>query len=541
MIHFERVTFAYSEDGEPVLHDVSFDVGEGELVLVIGRTGSGKSTLLSCVNGLAPHFTGGVLRGEVRVATRSTRSHKPRDLADLVGYVGQDPLSSFVTDAVEEELAFSMEQLGLSAGVMRRRVEEVLDLLGLDALRDRPLLTLSGGERQRVAIGSVLCAHPRVLVLDEPTSALDPLGAEEVLAAITRLVHDLGITVILAEHRLERVVHAADRVLELRGDGTIRIGTPSQILRDASVAPALVELSRLLGVDEIPLSVRDARRATASVRVDLERTASPRIRTVHDEPVLEASKVVVRHGATEAVRGLDLTLNSGEVCALMGRNGSGKSSLLWALHGAGPRQGGSVLIDGVDPARRPSASARSLVCLVPQEPADLLFNETVGAELADASRRVEHIVGASGARDARALLDQLAPGVSDESHPRDLSEGQRLALVLAIQLVGTPRVVLLDEPTRGLDYDAKRILAAALDSLARRGSTVLVATHDVEFVAGVADRVLVMAGGELIADGACDEVVVGSPTFAPQISKVFAPLGLLDVNDVADALGHSAR
>jgi energy-coupling factor transport system ATP-binding protein len=212
---------------------VTLHVDEGELCLVVGPTGSGKSTLLGAINGLVPHFTGGHLAGRVLVDSRDTRTHPPRELADVVGVVGQDPLAGFVTDTVEEELAYGMEQLALRADVMRKRVEETLDLLGLAALRDRLIRALSGGQQQRVAIGSVLTTHPRVLVLDEPTSALDPTAAEEVLAAITRLVHDLGTTVVVAEHRLERVVQYADRVVHLAADGRVTDGDPDQGRGDA--------------------------------------------------------------------------------------------------------------------------------------------------------------------------------------------------------------------------------------------------------------------------------------------------------------------
>src|SRR5277367_3676877 len=217
MIAFDRVTITYDGAAHPVLRDVTLHVPEGELCLVVGRTGAGKSTLLGAINGHVPHFTGGTLAGRVTVDGRDTQHHPPRELADLVGVVSQDPLAGFVTDTVEDELAYGMEQLAVPPTVMRQRVEETLDLLGLAALRQRALQSLSGGQQQRVAIGAVMTAHPRVLVLDEPTSALDPVAAEEVLAAITRIVHDLGVTVLLAEHRLERVVQYADRVIHLSG------------------------------------------------------------------------------------------------------------------------------------------------------------------------------------------------------------------------------------------------------------------------------------------------------------------------------------
>ncbi|NEY36367.1 ATP-binding cassette domain-containing protein, partial [Streptomyces sp. PRKS01-65] len=267
MIRFEDVHVTYDGAGGPTVRGVDLTVPEGELVLLAGPSGVGKSTVLGAVSGLVPHFTGGTLRGRVTVAGRDTRTHKPRDLADVVGTVGQDPLAHFVTDTVEEELAYGMESLGLPPQVMRRRVEETLDLLGLADLRDRPIATLSGGQRQRVAIGSVLTPHPAVLVLDEPTSALDPAAAEEVLAVLQRLVHDLGTTVFMAEHRLERVIHYADQVVLLPEPGAAPVvGTPAEVMAVSPVCPPVVELGRLAGWSPLPLTVRDARRRAAPLR-----------------------------------------------------------------------------------------------------------------------------------------------------------------------------------------------------------------------------------------------------------------------------------
>jgi energy-coupling factor transport system ATP-binding protein len=539
MIEFDRVTVTYPDAAAPVLRDVSLRIPEGELCLVVGRTGSGKSTLLRTVNGLVPHFTGGTLAGSVRVDGRDTRHHPPRELADAVGVVGQDPLAGFVTDTVEEELAYTMEQLALGPRVMRQRVEETLDLLGLADLRDRPLRELSGGQQQRVAIGAVLTAHPRVLVLDEPTSALDPTAAEEVLAAVTRLVHDLGVTVLLAEHRLERVSQYADRVVHVVGDGSVRDGMPATMFETSSVAPPVVELGRLAGWSPLPLSVRDARRQAGPLRdrlAGVPPVSRPSTRTA-SAPALRGRGVVVRYGTVVAVRGIDLDLDRGEVTALMGRNGSGKSSLLWALQGSGPRQGGTVDVGGQDPKAVTAVVARSLVGLVPQTPDDLLYLDTVDRELAQADRESG---GDATTTTARALLDRLAPGVDGALHPRDLSEGQRLALVLAIQLRAAPTVILLDEPTRGLDYRAKRSLIDVVHDLAGQGHSVVVSTHDVEFVAAAADRVVVLAEGDIVADGPTADVVVASPAFAPQVAKILAPLGFLTVEQVSLALTATA-
>ncbi|MFJ3438693.1 ABC transporter ATP-binding protein [Streptomyces cyaneofuscatus] len=549
MITFDQVTVEYDGAAEPVLREVNLEVEEGELCLVVGHTGVGKSTLLGAVNGLVPHFTGGTLYGTVTVDGRSTADHPPRELADVVGVVGQDPLDGFVTDTVEEELAYAMEQLAISPTVMRKRVEETLDLLGLADLRHRALYELSGGQQQRVAIGSVLTAHPRVLVLDEPTSALDPTAAEEVLAAVTRLVHDLGVTVLLAEHRLERVVQYADRVIHLPGDGRVVSGAPADIFTTSSIAPPIVELGRAARWSPLPLSVRDARRAAAPLRTALAATPPPPVRPVPQEQgpaLLTARGVTVAYRGVAAVREVDLDLRGGEITALMGRNGSGKSSLLWALQGSGPRKSGTVRVDrghtegsrtpakDSDPKSLSAAEARQLVGLVPQTPTDLLYLESVEQELDQADTESAPRYG--GGLSARAILDRLAPGIDGATHPRDLSEGQKLALVLAIQLTAAPRVLLLDEPTRGLDYRAKTQLIAMVDELAAGGRSVVVSTHDVEFAARAADRVVVMAEGDIVADGPTAEVIVASPVFAPQVAKILSPLPYLTVDQVVSVL-----
>ncbi|MFF2776427.1 ABC transporter ATP-binding protein [Streptomyces sp. NPDC058052] len=584
MIRFENVSVTYEDAAGPTLRDVDLTVPEGELVLLVGPSGVGKSTLLGAVSGLVPHFTGGTLRGRVTVGGRDTRTHHPRELADLVGTVGQDPLAHFVTDTVEDELAYGMESLGLAPAVMRRRVEETLDLLGLAELRDRPIATLSGGQQQRVAIGSVLTTHPKVLVLDEPTSALDPSAAEDVLAVLQRLVHDLGTTVLMAEHRLERVVQYADRVL-LLPDAVL--GTPEEIMAVSPVHPPVVALGRLAGWDPLPLTVRDARRRAAGLRERLDpppaagEPAGPEAARTADReparpadreparpedrgqgrspgdgkrrggglslfrrptrpsapapdptaPLVDVDRLAVRRGRVEALRRIDLQVRPGETLALMGRNGAGKSTLLSALVGMIAPTSGTVRVSGLVPHTTDPRALIRQVGLVPQEPRDLLYAETVGGECeaADADAGAEPGT-------CRALVTELVPGVTDATHPRDLSEGQRLALALAVVLTARPPLVLLDEPTRGLDYAAKARLVARLRALAADGHAIVLATHDVELAAELADRVVIVAGGELVADGPTAEVVVSSPAFAPQVAKVLAPLPWLTVEQVEGAL-----
>ncbi|WP_405873366.1 ABC transporter ATP-binding protein [Streptomyces sp. NBC_00005] len=576
MIRFEDVSVTYDGVAEPTVRGVDFEVPEGELVLLVGPSGVGKSTVLGAVSGLVPHFTGGTLRGRVTVAGRDTRTHKPRELADVVGTVGQDPLSHFVTDTVEDELAYGMESLGLAPDVMRRRVEETLDLLGLADLRDRPIATLSGGQQQRVAIGSVLTPHPKVLVLDEPTSALDPAAAEEVLAVLQRLVHDLGTTVLMAEHRLERVIQYADQVALLPAPGTPPLlGDPAEMMAVSPVYPPVVALGRLADWSPLPLTVRDARRRAGGLREQLAQAAGmraaeadpgsgrgdtpppqasdpasrpaitprwpffPRKRTEAAaapptalSPVAEVRALAVRRGRVEALRRVTLTVGPGETVALMGRNGAGKSTLLNTLVGLVEPSAGSVRVGGVVPHRTAPPDLVRRVGLVPQEPRDLLYADTVAGECAAADRDARAEPGT-----CRALVSELLPGITDGVHPRDLSEGQRLTLALAVVLTARPPLLLLDEPTRGLDYAAKARLVGLLRGLAAEGHAIVLATHDVELAAELAHRVVLLADGEVIADGPTADVVVSSPSFAPQVTKILAPQEWLTVTQVREALG----
>jgi energy-coupling factor transport system ATP-binding protein len=544
VIEFCDVSVEYDAGAGPVITGADFVLDEGELTLVVGPTGSGKSTLLRCINGLVPHFSGGTLHGRVVVAGRDTRTHRPRDLADVVGFVLQDPASSFVTDTVEEELAYGMEALAVDATAMRRRVEETLDLLGLADVRDRPLGTLSAGQQQRVAIGAVLASGPRILVLDEPTSALDPVAAEEVLASLHRLVHDLGMTVVVAEHRLERVIHHADRILLIEDGAVSALLDPAEAMVSSSIYPPVIGLGRLLGWSPLPLSVRDARRRARGLRTTLSERTPALPQTPLPNPdaerpaVCTVDRLVVERGGRPVLRGLDLTVREGDVVAVMGRNGAGKSTLLTTLVGQLTASAGRVRLGdarGLDPSRAKPAAIVRRAGMVPQDPTSILYADSVADECAAADRDFGLRSGST-----REVLARIAPGIEDDRHPRELSEGERLSLALALILASEPRLVLLDEPTRGLDYQAKRRLVGLLRGLAASGHAIVLATHDVELAAEVATRVVVLAQGEVVADGAASSVLAGSPAFAPQVAKILHPLRLLTVDDVIACTGAAS-
>jgi energy-coupling factor transport system ATP-binding protein len=531
MIKFSNVSLIYPNSTTTVLENLNLEISEGEMVLVIGPTGSGKSSLLRLINGLVPHHTGGILAGDVSVDGHSTQLVKPGGMAHLIGIVGQNPANAFVADTVEEELAFGMETLNLPQDVMRKRVEEVLDLLSLAPLRNRNIATLSGGEQQRVAIGSALVAHPKVLVLDEPTSALDPIAAEEVLSILHRLVHDLSLTVVIAEHKLERVIQFADRIVHINGVGIAHVGTPEEILMDSPIAPPIVHLARALGLKEIGVSVRDMRRMTAQIR-DNDYVQSEVVTSSTGDPLINVRNLSVTYEGKPALKSVNASILSNEIVAIMGRNGAGKSSLLKSLAGISDLSSGSVDVCGLNPQNLKGKERRTSIGFIPQEPSDLLYGQSVQIECEQADKDNQMPNGTTA-----QILHQLVPGVSATTHPRDLSEGQRLGVALSIVLSSNPAVLILDEPTRGLDYQAKKELTKILIDFARAtNKCVVLATHDVELVAELATRVMFLADGDIVADGSTLEVLLSSPAFAPQVSKVMSPQPWLKVSDVLAAI-----
>ncbi len=524
------MTFRYPGTDRPVVRDLHLEVDQGAFLVIAGPSGSGKSTLLRCLNGLVPHFTGGRFGGSVRVGGHDTRRLGPRAMSRTVGLVFQDPESQSVASRVDDDIAFGMEQLGIPPVTMRKRVEEVLDLLGIAALRHREVATLSGGERQRVAVAAALALQPDVLALDEPTSQLDPWGAEEVLTALTRLNEDLGLTIVLVEHRLERVVSHADRLryLPVPGSGDLfQDGRPRDVLAeiDPGGVPPLVVLGRRLGWTPLPLTIKEGRDA---VRRDPRRPLSPNVDAPvpSGPPVLALHRISAGHGRSTVLREVDLQVRPGELVALMGRNGSGKTTLLRTVLGLHTPTSGRIELDGRDVTALHAAERAATTAYVPQNPTSLFFAETLRDELAFTRK---HRGGTGAGIDE--TLAALGLEHAAERNPRDLSGGERERAALATVLVGRPRLLLLDEPTRGMDYQRKRSLGELLRRLCAEGAATIMATHDVELVAATATRVILLGDGGIVADGHPREVLSGSLTFATQINKLYGD-GFLTPDDI---------
>ena len=515
-ISFDALSFGYDAPSVRTLDHVTAELPAGDIVLVLGPSGCGKSTLLRSINGLVPHSTGGWISGDVTVHGRSVRAHKPRDLANTVGFVHQDPEAQFVVDEVEGDIAFVLENLDFDATAMRRRVEEVLDALGVAALRHRSPATLSGGERQRCAIAGALAAAPAVLVLDEPTSQLDPQGAEDVLGALTRINADLGTTLVIAEHRLERIATFAHRAIEMEAGRVTRDGDPVDVLRTYHGAPPVVRLGRTLGWDPVPLTVRDARRHVGATELPSPEPMPPH---APGASLARATGVTVELGPRRALHDCSFEIAEGEIVALIGRNGAGKTTLLRTLAGLVAPKRGNVDAGSIG--------------YVPQDPNLLFTAPTVREELQTTLRLL-------GRRDFEAIavwLDRLHLHPLAERHPRSLSGGERQRVAIAAVAVGHPRVLLLDEPTRGIDGPSRDALVDALHAHTAptdnsAAGAVVLATHDIDLAARVATRVVVLADGEVIADGEARTVLEGS-LFAPAVMRVVPPFLTVEEVDAA--------
>ncbi len=500
LIELKNFSFSYGISETPNLNRINLKIDTGQFVLVCGATGSGKSTLLKAMVGLAPHFTGGRVSGQRLINDVDHTSSMPHQTAELIGYVNQQPEGSFVAETVEEELAFTLEQLGIPIPEMRKRIDAAISATGLSDLRDRKLTELSGGQQQRVAIAAALSAGQKLLILDEPTSALDPQAAHELLEFIHALCRKENLTAIVAEHRIERLIDLVDSVIVVSSDGTADHGPAAEQLSRFEFVPPLLKLAQQKSWKPLPLSITAAREFTKE-NCEFKKLIHP----ATEQLSIQEKGLTVNYGATTALNNIEFSAGAGEVVAIMGENGSGKTSLLWKLR--------EVLTD---------------TAMVPQQASDLLFLNSLSQEFCD-SDEIANVAATATAK----LFEEFAGRLDSSIHPRDLSSGQQLALVLAMQLVKPARVVLLDEPTRGLDYSAKQQVAGVIHKLAAQGKTVVFASHDVEFVSLTANRVVQLSAGQVLSDSPVEQALSHRGQLATQIAQIYQIDGLIALEQVA--------
>ena len=514
------LTFTYHGAKAPALAGCSLSVGEGEFLLVIGRSGCGKTTLLRCLKpALAPH---GERTGEITLGGVPLDQLSARDAASLIGFVGQDPERQTVCDTVFAEIAFGLESVGTDGSLIPGRVAEAADYIGIAHLARRKISDLSGGEKQLVNLASALALRPRLLLLDEPVTRLDPPAKLRFLSAVRRINEEAGVTVVMAGHDTEELFPALDRVVLMDGGKIVSALPPCDFVAksDGEVLAFLPTVPRIFrgvgGTGEAPLSVRDGRewlRATVG-NAATQDTARTTEKKPDQAPLLSAADVWFRYGRNDpdVVANLSVSLFPGEILSVVGPNGAGKTTMIKLLAGILRPVAGAVRYGG---KRGLPATGRGGVAYLPQNPALLFARDTVREELA------EMTVGLpDGEELTRQLVERLTLGGVLDSHPYDLSGGEQTRLAIGKLLLLSPRVLLLDEPTAGLDPIAKSEVCRLLRELADAGCGILIATHDLAFSAAVSDRVATFFRATLTAAADVRSFYAGNRFYTTQAVRL---------------------
>lgn len=497
ILKVENLSFAYPDCREKILDNISFSIEAGDFVTLIGATGSGKSTLMRLLKReLAPV---GQLAGQVYYRGVKQGALRDRDAVCKIGYVMQRPEQQIVTDKVWHELAFALENMGLPQNAIRRRVAEMASYFGISEWFERDVSELSGGQKQLLNLASVMVMQPDVLLLDEPTSQLDPIAAGEFIATLRKLNQEMGLTVLLIEHRLEEVLPLSDRVLVLENGALLLDDAPDRACsrlrqheRLVDVMPGSVRLFHALDAEgDCPITVREGRRflrSYSNTRCDrLEAQTAKRPK----DTALEFKNVYFRYGKEypDVLRGLNLRIGVGEVFCFLGANGSGKSTLMKIAAGLRRPYSGSVSVFGKKIQDYKGQSLyQDCVSLLPQDAQTVFLKNTVRAEL----------------QEVKADLSALPYSLEHllERHPYDLSGGEQQLVALAKVLAAKPRLLLLDEPTKGVDAHTQKAILSIIAKLKASGITVIIVTHDVEFAAKCADRCALFFRGEIVSEDA---------------------------------------
>lgn len=514
LLQIENLTFSYPDGEKPALRDVSFGLPEGSFTILCGPSGCGKSTLLKLLKKeISPY---GQLSGERLYQGKRYEDTDARVSGSQIGYLAQDPDSQIVMDAVWQELAFAPENLGMKQEAIRARVAEMAAYFGIESWFHKKTTELSGGQKQLLNLASVMTLEPKVLLLDEPTAQLDPIAAGDFFSMIGRLHRELGVTILIAEHRLEEILPMADRVLFLT-EGTIGYdGTPdgigtyliNQNRGMAAGLPASVRLYGLLNESgPTPLSVADGRRMIRHYK-NAVRSVEECPAVADGNPVVLVQEAWFRYGrnGADVLRDACLTVYEGEHYCLLGGNGSGKTTLLSVICGVLKAYAGSVKLFG-RPIRsiRDGERNRGTVAMLPQDPKTVFVRDTVREDWELACKTMG-LTGAEQDKAVAAMAERLGIAELLLRHPYDISGGEQQKAALGKVLLLHPRLLLLDEPTKGLDAAYKSGLKALLRTLTEEGTTILTVTHDAEFAAECADRAGLFFDGTVAVSGPVREV-----------------------------------
>jgi energy-coupling factor transporter ATP-binding protein EcfA2 len=516
MIELEALSYTYPEAVEEAVRSVSMHVVAGETILLVGRSGSGKSTILRVMNGLVPHFFGGRFQGHATIAGMNTRTASPAELSGKVGTVFQEPGYRFLSDNLIDEIAFGMELVGIPGAEIRSRVESIVDRFELGPFAERSLDRMSAGEQQRVSVAAALSRRPEILLLDEPTSQLDTVSAGAILDWVKELQAQYGLTLVVAEHRLDRLIDRVDRIAYLSLSGELeKLGPPEIVLRALPFSTPLAEAAKLCGLDQDlepnTLSVLRERILGRGSETNLSSAGKGEVR-------LEAQGLTFNYNGIPALERVDLRVNAGEIVALLGRNGAGKSTLLRCLIGLLQAGSGEIKLDGEVVNGQPVSTLARKIAYVPQWPSALLFAETVQEELSFTLRN--HKLDQDPPICPRSLLERFGLSEVADHYPRDLSAGQRQRVALASVLVTKPGVILLDEPTLGMDPIAIEDLGDLLQAWKEEGAGIVIATHNIEFAAAIADQAVILDRGRVISSGPISQTLFSQSAMRTALQRL---------------------
>lgn len=509
-----NLTYYYPREQEPALKDIDLSIDEGEFILMLGESGSGKSTLARVFNGIVPEFYGGKIKGSVE------------NKVDI-GMVFQDPEKQLVMDTVEREIAFGLENIGTKHDSMHKKVMEALSFLNIGEIKNKKTYELSGGQKQKVAIGATIAMGYEFLVLDEPTSQLDPVAAEEILHILKRLNDELGYTIVLIEQRIDRCFHLADRIVFVENGEIIFDGEPRTFVvwnykKDINFTPSISNYFAQTGENQIPLTVKEGRKNLKRSSVSKE-IAKYKVKITEEydtQKIITAKSVHFTYdNGKQALKGLELEVFQNEIIGIMGENGGGKSTLLKNISGLLKPSKGTLRVSGK-------------VGYLSQNPNDYLFNDTVYEEL-------KYTLDQNKIKDL-SIIDRILKDLDiykyKDKNPRDLSGGERQRVALASILVIEPDILILDEPTRGLDRELKNKLGEIILQIKNKGKTIIIVTHDVEFVGKYCERVCFIFDGRAVQIGSKYEVLTDGIYYATQMNKLFRGYKdkVLTIEDVLD-------
>ena len=517
IININNLTFNYPDSKQSAIKNINLTVNEGEFILIVGPSGCGKSTLIRLLNRSVPDYYGGTIEGKVYIRGKNIEYLDKKQAVENVGMVYQHPEKQIVLQDVEREIAFGLENFNKDINTMKRNVSEVISLLGLNKIRDKQTTEISGGEKQRVAIASVVSMDPDIIVFDEPISQLDPISAEEVLNSIKKLNRDLGKTIILVEQRLDKCFHMADRIIFMEDGEIVGQGTPKNIpenIVNKYHLPTLTYIFKEAGLQTLPITVKEGRNIIKNSQFqDLKEE-----KVIDQEVIMKVEKLNFEYERGHKIlNDVSFQLHKGEIMTVMGENGAGKSTLFKIIAGMIDKYKGKIFIDNKNIKSSKLNERIKKIGYLSQNPNDYFGRKTVIEEVGYTLKNL----GAYSEERIKEVMKLLNITHLKDKNPRDLSGGEKQRVAIACTIITDPEILILDEPTRGMDAEAKENLGSIIKSLAKEGKSIIVITHDSDFAGDYSHSIMLMFNGEIVANGCAMDILCKSMYYSPQVSKIF--------------------